>query len=85
MQSEDPTGVRKGAATQEPKADGSQLVNRAVSLCTRGTCACNVIEMLKLPWQLAYHQFHKCKLSDRISCWIRLTVLVTGSCLQHDF
>ena len=34
LQSEDPTGVRKGTATQEPKADGSQLVNRAVSLFT---------------------------------------------------
>ncbi|DBA86837.1 hypothetical protein WJX79_009019 [Trebouxia sp. C0005] len=29
FESEDPTGVRKGTATQEPKADGSQLVNRA--------------------------------------------------------
>jgi len=59
LQSEDPTGIRKGTATQEPKADGSQLVNRAVSLFTRCTSACNVkltCPNCHVSWQVLHHQ-----------------------------
>ncbi len=58
LQSEDPTGVRKGTATREPKADGSQLVNRAVSLFTRCTCVSNVkltCPNCHVSWQVLHH------------------------------
>ena len=52
LKSEDPTGVRKGTATQEEKADGSQLVNRAVSLHSYMCMSCE-IDMPRLLCQLA--------------------------------